>query len=526
MVINAILLMPIPFLSRYIIDVCIPVKNYASILIIALAIFAVYIVQKLLGYFQGLFFYKVNRLGVIRLRALMLKKLYRVQDAIRRRFSSSYLTMRVDADTENLNPLFADRLALLLQDILYFIVGVISMIFLSKKLSIIVLASLLLYVLEIAFYKDKLTAAAQKNIESNAVCFANTEECIQGLRTSVLFQNPSYLFSKFFRYEKNTFKTGIFQFNMSMKYSIILSVISYIPYLTSLLVGASLIINNQWSLGSMLAFQSFIAYVFDPVTSIMNYISSLQSSKASISRIQEVFSYEEEPSSSKISMVQSVESIEFKNVSFAYDSNKILTNITFSMRKNEKVALVGPSGSGKSTIVALLLGLIRPLSGEILINNICADQSLLIKYRSRIKLIEQEGFLFDSTVEDNMKLVLSCSNLAQIKARVALEHFEAYFPCWDDVYHNRVGPNGNKLSGGEKQLVCLLRCLLTNPDIMILDETTSNVDEDREDRVLKYLLESGCGIIMITHRSRNLNRFDKVIFIESGIVTSQRVNGD
>ena len=515
------MLLPLPLLSRYIIDRLIPEKNYLAIVIIALSIFIIYALQNVLVYWERNAIFRINRHAKIRFKLLLLRRISRIQDVLRKQFSSSYLSLRIRMDTEGIEPLFLNNILSIFQDVLIFFVGIIGMYTMSVKMSVVVLVTLVLYFITIMYFKKKLKTLAVQDAEAEANAGAITEECVRVSRTAALYQSTPFLFRRFLHAEKISFNVGKGYYKVNQQYTIVLALVSYLPYLLSLLMGAMLVIRGDLSLGSLMAYQSFIGYAFGPVQSMMSYFSSLQKAFASVERINEIMILDQEPLPLPAATCTRINSIEFRDVSFAYNEEKVLTQVNFRISKNERVAIVGATGAGKSTLTSLIMGLVQPTQGDILINGSVASQQDIVNQRRFIKYIEQDCSLINGTIEENVKMGFRAASADKINELInELDVLSSQ----EDVcrYDEEVGPNGNRVSGGQRQKICLARCLVSSPDIAIVDETTSNLDEETERFVLDILFESIPGIIMITHRTRNLCRFDRILQVKNKTVIESR----
>jgi ATP-binding cassette subfamily B protein len=220
--------------------------------------------------------------------------------------------------------------------------------------------------------------------------------------------------------------------------------------------------------------------------------------------------------------------IEFKNVTFAYrneDENyqPILKNITFIIEPYQRVALVGPTGGGKTTLVKLLLRLYEPQNGAILLDGIDIRNYPLQVLRRHIGFIEQDIYLFSRTINQNIAFgkqnatqeeIINVSKLAQV------DEFVQEFP---EKYNTIVGERGTRLSGGEKQRVAIARAFLTDPEIIILDDSVSAVDSETEEKIgqaMENILKNRTTLI-ITHRLHTIRTSDKIIVLKRGKIVAE-----
>lgn len=209
--------------------------------------------------------------------------------------------------------------------------------------------------------------------------------------------------------------------------------------------------------------------------------------------------------------------IELKNIDFGYSKNKIvLKDINLDIKNGEKIAFIGPSGSGKSTLVDIIIGLYRPISGQIFVDNSIIDESNIKDWRKKVGYIPQSVYLFDGTVAENIAFgkEFDEKNIKEVleKAKI-LDFLETH----QDGIHTFVGEGGIKLSGGQKQRIAIARALYQEPEILVLDEATSALDEEIEKEIMDeiYEISQNKTLIIIAHRLSTINRCEKVYKIEN-----------
>ncbi len=215
--------------------------------------------------------------------------------------------------------------------------------------------------------------------------------------------------------------------------------------------------------------------------------------------------------------------IELKNIYFEYDENRaILQNIDLVINRGEKIAFIGESGSGKSTLTDLIIGLYKPKSGEIFIDNLKLSDLNIKSWRQKIGYIPQSVYLFDGTVAEN---VVFGREFDEIKIIEALKKANIYeFLISKDGINTRVGDGGVMLSGGQKQRVAIARAIYGEPEILVLDEATSALDSDTESKIMDeiYLISSNKTLIIIAHRLSTIEKCQKVYKISNGAINCER----
>lgn len=212
------------------------------------------------------------------------------------------------------------------------------------------------------------------------------------------------------------------------------------------------------------------------------------------------------------------EGIHYENVSFAYNEEPVLKNISFSIPKGKTVALVGESGSGKSTISDLLPRFYDVQSGKILLDNTDIRDVKIELLRDKIGIVSQESILFNGTVAENIAFGKPNASLEEIVEAAKIANAHRFIEELENGYDTQIGERGNKLSGGQKQRVSIARAILKNPDILILDEATSALDTESEKLVqeaINQLMVDRTSLV-IAHRLSTIRNADEIIVLSKG----------
>ncbi len=212
------------------------------------------------------------------------------------------------------------------------------------------------------------------------------------------------------------------------------------------------------------------------------------------------------------------EKITLKNLSFEYEKNKpILKDINLTIKKGEKIGIIGESGSGKSTLVDLIMGLYKPTNGKIFVDNVELNEKNVKSWRKKIGYIPQDMYLFDGSIAENVAFGEKVDE-ERIKEVLKMANLLDFLEKHHQGIYTRVGERGIKLSGGQKQRVLIARALYSNPEVLILDEATSALDTKTEEKIMKELYKTAKNktMIIIAHRLSTLNECDRIVKIEDG----------
>lgn len=292
--------------------------------------------------------------------------------------------------------------------------------------------------------------------------------------------------------------------------------------------GATLVIQDQLSIGQFVAFNMMIGNVITPVLSLVSLWDEFQEVLVSVERLDDIFSAEPEESPEKplIALPRIQGEVCFENVTFRYqaeDSRNILQNISFTAQAGETIALVGRSGSGKTTLANLLQGLYHPTTGRITIDNTDLHHVSPLSLRQQLGIVPQECFLFSGTILDNITLYRSQYSLEDVLRVAKLAEAHAFIQALPLGYQTKVGERGTLLSGGQRQRIAIARALLSNPRILILDEATSSLDTESERRFQKNLqqISRDRTTFIIAHRLSTVRNSDCIIVLDRGIIAEQ-----
>lgn len=297
-----------------------------------------------------------------------------------------------------------------------------------------------------------------------------------------------------------------------------------------LILGSYMILDNTITIGTLIAFISYLNYLYNPVTVLARINIAYKEAKVSYKRISEVMNMplECDKAIEQVKQNDLVENdrdvsdnmaskIEFENVSCVINDRVVLKNVSFVIEPGELVAIIGKNGVGKSTILNLILRFIEPSKGKIYIDNEAIDSINIYKLRDKISLVPQECFLYSSTIRENILVGnadVTEKEIEDILQLVKLFDFVKGLPKKLDTELNF---RDNDFSGGEKQKLALARALIKKSSILLLDEATANVDIESSDFIINTLinLKKKKTILIVTHNMKYMHLMDKVIFIEN-----------
>jgi len=291
-------------------------------------------------------------------------------------------------------------------------------------------------------------------------------------------------------------------------------------------VGARQIFAGTLTLGQLMTFIVFLAFLIAPVMQVVNIGTQLTEAFAGLDRTHEVLKERREDGDPNrtVAIGPIRGEVIFDRVSFSYDAGKeVLHEVSFRSEPGTVTALVGPSGSGKSTIISLISAFHGPSAGTIRVDGLDLSTVRLDSFRTQLGVVLQDTFLFDGTIEENISFARPAATKAQILEACRIARVDEFAEGFEKKYDTIVGERGVKLSGGQRQRVSIARAILANPRILILDEATSSLDSESEALIqegLKYLMK-GRTTFVIAHRLSTIRRADQILVVEDGKIVER-----
>ena len=292
-----------------------------------------------------------------------------------------------------------------------------------------------------------------------------------------------------------------------------------------MVAGGLLVVGGSLDASGFLAYIGIFSQVTRPIRQFTDAFANINQGIAAGERVLALLDSKnpitEKPDA--IDLTDFKESIEFRNVSFAYEEREVLSNVSFTIRKGETVALVGPSGGGKSTISDLIPRFYDVTAGEILIDGRNIKDYTLASLREKFGMVSQETILFNDTIENNILLGDLNASHEEVVAAAKVANADGFIVDTPEGYNTNIGDRGSKLSGGQRQRLSIARAVLKNPEILILDEATSALDTESEQLVQTALdkLQSGRTSLVIAHRLSTIHNANKIVVIDAGHVAEQ-----
>jgi subfamily B ATP-binding cassette protein MsbA len=433
---------------------------------------------------------------------------------------------RMLGDVNEVQNSFFMILELIVKEPLTIVFSLIAMVSISWKLTVFVFIFIPISGLVISKIGKSLKGKSTKAQQENGYLISITEETLTGLKV-VKSYNAENFFSKTFNDSINRLYKLTNSIAKKNNLASPLSEFMGILVIGVLLVyGGNLVLVEQSLKGSNFITYIGLAYnILTPAKAISKASYQVKNGLAAAERVFEVLEVENSITDTENAkeLTSFNQSIELKNITFAYNDEAVLKNFSLTIPKGKTVALVGQSGSGKSTIANLLTRFYEVNQGEILIDNHNIKEVTMKSLRSLTGLVTQDSIMFNGTIKDNIRLgKLDASDDEIIEALKVANAYEFVKDLPSGIETN-IGDSGNKLSGGQKQRLSIARAVLKNPPIMILDEATSALDTESEKFVqvaLENMMQNRTSVV-IAHRLSTIQKADVIVVMQKGEIVEQ-----
>lgn len=525
-IVNSLLSLVSPVLIGYTIDTYIQNKDYNGVLRFSAIIFCIYIITLITSYSQTKIMGGVGQRTIFNLRNSIFTKLQSLPIDFFNQNKAGDLISRINNDTSKLNQFFSQSLMQFVGNIFIMIGAGVFILSINFYLGLFaIIPALLLLVFNRLFS----TFVKKKNFESLKSMGNLSSEIQEGLnnfKVIVAFNRRDYFRERFEVQNKENYTKALSAGIANSIFTPLYTFAYNIAQISVLTYGIYQISHGMFSIGLLISFITYTSRFYDPIRQIASIWTSFQMAVAGWERISAILSLESNLLIINSDKVTENESrLEFKDVSFGYTENKmILKNISFRLEKGKTYALVGPTGGGKTTTASLMVRLYDPTEGTVFLDGKDIRSYQPEERTKKIGFILQDPFLFSGTVKENIVYGnndykdYSDEKLLDVIKQTNLEDLINKFA---DGLETKISINTDSISLGQKQIIAFMRAVLRNPEILILDEATANIDTVTEkllDNILKKLPEETIKVI-IAHRLNTIENADKIFFVNSGEIT-------
>lgn len=514
------------FYFRFVLDDIVPNSLKSSLITISLAVIGMYLFKGILeGFRTHLMLCLSQKLDI----PLILGYYQHVLKLSMNFFGSRKIGEIVSRfmDASKIRDAISNASISIMIDSLMAIAGGIILYCQNSKLFFIALLIILTYGTIVVGFNRSVKSINEKQMENSAQLNSYLYESLNGIETIKAFNAENKAQFKtdtlFVKLLRSIFKGGMIS---NLQQSLTNSV-STIGNTILLWVGVINVLNGEMTLGSLMTFNALLIYFLDPMKNLINLQPQMQTAIVAAERLSEIFELEPEDNNQSNSKLQPSSlnyPIKIRELNFRYGTRKpVLENINLDIKAGEKIALVGESGSGKTTLAKLLMNFYSWEKGDIYIGDYDIRDIDKRTLRSKIAYISQDIFLFSGTIYDNLRLGNEGATAEEVVEACRLSKADEFINAMPFRYATVLEENGGNLSGGQKQRLAIARALLTKPDILIMDEATSNLDSITEKAIEKTIaaLSKNITTIIIAHRLSTIMCCDKIVVMDKGKFVEQ-----
>lgn len=510
-----------PLLLRYGIDSGIRAGDPGA-LNLAIGLYVVVAIAAYLGSRQQYVY--VNRAGEGFLRALRLRLFGHIQKqglAFFDRNQAGVLVSRMTADIESMSELVQWGLLQFVSAAILLSFALVVLLIMSWQLTLLALLVMpIIIVASIRFQRDSNRAylSVRERVGEN---LSALQENITGVRVIQAYAREPEQTRRFRVINRELYDAHVHSVKVSTWYFGVVEFCGVLATAIAIGTGGWLAKNGQVTVGTVVGVVLLLSSLFEPVQQLSQLYNTVQSATASLDKMFQILDTEPEVDEAPDAVeLPSRGRLDVEGVTFSYPgtSTPVLADVSMSIAPGERIALVGPTGAGKSTLAKLIARLYDPDAGSVRFGDVDLRSATLASLRDRVVVVPQEGFLFDGTVADNLRLARPGASDAELReALVAIDALDR-FEQFPEGLATEVRERGSRLSAGERQLVSLARAALVDPAVLVLDEATSSLDPGTEALVEHALdrLMRGRTTIVVAHRLTTVQRADRVAVVDHG----------
>ena len=487
---------------------------------IVLELLGVLGLQAVVAFFRVQGFIRSGESALNNLRSDLYRHLLRLPMSYFHEQRAGALSNRISADLGVVRDTLLNTVPQAVRQSVILVGGLIFIFISSWKLSLIMLSSVPVVVLAVAFFGRKVRGYSKSAQDSLAEAGTVIEETVQGMADVKAFANEDF--------ESRRYGSALERFfhvasRGARSRAAFLAFIIFALFGTISMViwqGARMLATEQITWTNFASFILFSIFVGASLGSFPEIVSQFQQTSGATERLRELLDAKPERADGD-DRAALHGAVEFDRVSFRYPSRpdvRVLDDLSFAVQPGQRVALVGPSGAGKSTVLSLILGFGDPDAGRILFDGREAKEISLRAIRSQMAIVPQEVLLFGGTIRENVGYGKSGATEGEIREACSLANATEFIDRLPEGMETMVGPRGVKLSGGQRQRIAIARAILANPRILLLDEATSALDSESERLVNEALerLMQGRTSIVIAHRLSTVRDADRILVFNQG----------
>ena len=510
-----------PYLFKSIVDDVLISKNILMLNIICVSVVVIFGLKAITTYFQRYFMNEAGQSVVMDIRIDLYDHMQRM--SLKKIYASRIgeLMSRITGDAAILQNIVTGTFIDLMFNLVTFLGMFAFILYINWKLTCLIILVLPVVAFLLSFAAKKLRRAGHNVQEHLADITATAQEAFSAIRVVRSFATEDEELERFTKANQENYSALLQAVSVQGILAGVIEVFLILALAVVFWFGGQSVINGTLTPGELISFTGYIAFMVQPIRSIMNQMGVLQTGMASAERIAEMLKIPVEDSDSRPSSeIKKISgNIKFDHVYFNYEEGQeVLKDINLEIKAGEKVAVVGPTGSGKSTLADLIPRFYEPAAGRILIDNHDIREFNLKDLRRQIGIVPQECILMKGSVAFNIAYGLKDIEPEKIIAAAEIAEIREFIESLPDKYETEIGERGVTLSGGQRQRIAIARAVIRDPRILILDEATSSLDTAVERQVQLALDRAmkGRTSLIIAHRLSTIREADRILVLRDG----------
>ncbi len=515
-----------PLILAQIIDHSIPEKDMGQMYRYGLYFVAVVLLSGLLSYLQIVLLSRLGIKIITKFKGDVFRHLLKLPIPWFNKQPVGELIARVESDSERVKALFSDLSITIIGNVMFFI-GVFTVLFIRQwQITTYVMPAVIVAIIGYSFLIKYLAKYYRQIRERYANVTAKLTDYVQGMqiiqalnRQQVVIDDVEHVSLAKRNLE---IRTQVIEYGSQ---SVFMFVTNVVFVIIIILISAPKIIAGFVTIGTLIVFIQYIYQMIWPLMHISENVMQIQRSFVSLKRILELTELPtEEAEFTGNAMPDFNHEVRFENVWFAYkDEEWILKDVSFTIPKGKKIALVGASGSGKTTSVSLLCGFYQVQKGRITVDGKPLNELDFKAWRKKIGLILQDIFLFPGSILENVRVYNDNVSDAQVKDAVSIVQLDDFIHNLPSGIDSELAERGQNISQGEKQLISFARALAFQPEIIVMDEATASIDPQTEAKIQRTMQEvfSGKTVVVVAHRLTSVLDADEILYFSSGQIAAR-----